>query len=182
MAVSGFRRWVAAIALLVAWVATPVAPTRAAALTLTPFKSTLYPYSIDYPRTWKHTIFPIGQIKVDGFYAPPAPGTGLTDNVNIFSQPLPSTLSDAELLRLNEQQIRSQLKISAHRIGTIKVGHRKVALIAYNIPYGGRTISTTQALASIGKRAWYFTLSTLPGRAAGLRPVFAAMLRTFHAR
>ena len=182
MAVSGFRRWVAAIALLVAWVATPVAPTRAAALTLTPFKSTLYPYSIDYPRTWKHTIFPIGQIKVDGFYAPPAPGTGIRDNVNIFSQPLPSTISDAELVTLNEQQIQSQLKISAHRIGTIKVGHRKAALIAYNIPYGGRTISTTQALAAIGKRAWYFTLSTLPSEAARMRPVFAAMLRTFHAR
>ena len=182
MVVSGFRRWIAAIALIVAWIAAPAVPTGAATATLVPFKSTLYPYSIDYPRTWKHTDFPIGQITVDGFFAPAAPGTGFGNNVNIFSQPLTSAISDAELLRLNEQQIQSQLKISAHRIGTVKVGHRKVALIAYNLPLGGRTIATTQALASIGGRAWYFTLSSLPSDAVRLRPVFAAMLRTFHAR
>lgn len=73
------------------------------------------------------------------------------------------------------------MKAPAHAIGTAKVDRRKVTLIAYNLQNGGLTISTAQAMLALGTHAWYFTLSVLPGDAARLRPVFAAMLRTFRA-
>ena len=155
---------------------TGVAQVRAPALVL--FASTLYRYCIGYPVGWHHQIYPFGAIKVDAFFSPTATD-GFTDNMNIFSAPLPGSMTSASLLRLNEGLLRQRLKVSLHKVGYAHVAGRRLPLIAYDLRLGGRTISTTQVVLALRGRGWYFSLGTVPKDVTPLRAVFVKMLGTF---
>ena len=155
---------------------TDVAHVRAPALVL--FASTFYRYCIGYPAGWRHQIYPFGTIKVDAFFSPTAVD-GFTDNMNIFSAPLPGSITSDSLLRINERQLRQRLKVSLHKVGYVHVAGRRLTLIAYDLRFGGRTISTTQAVLALGGRGWYFSMGARFKDVIALRSVFVKMLGTF---
>jgi len=154
----------------------------ASATTFIPFKSTQLPYSIGYPSGWRHETFAFGQLKADAFLRPTI-SRGFTDNINIIRAVAPASIaSHAGLPPANQEQIKVALKSATRRIGTVVVaGHHLTVLAWTEFSQSGQKLIVTQAFLYYMKgKAWIFTLTTGVGDDVKLRPLFKAMLGTFH--
>jgi len=153
----------------------------ASATTFIPFKSAQLPYSIGYPSGWRHETFAFGQLKADAFLRPTS-SKGFADNINIIRTATPASIaSDADLLRANQEQIKTGLKSATRRIGTVVVaGHHLTVLAWTEYSQTGQKLIVTQAFLYMKGNAWNFTLTTALGDNVKLRPLFKAMLGTFH--
>jgi len=153
----------------------------ASATTFVLFKSAQYPYSVGYPSGWRHEILALGQLKADVFLRPTII-KGFADNINIIRTAAPASIaSDADLLRANQEQIKVALKTTPKHVATVVVAGHHLTLIAWSeFSQSGQKLVVTQAFLYVKGKAWIFTLTTGVGDDVKLRPLFKAMLGTFH--
>lgn len=167
------------------WLGSGSVAVAAPSHSLISFTSNLYPYRMGYPSGWKHTVQKSGGLSADAFFAPRGK-LGFDDNANVFAQTDTSHRSDAQLLAMNIAATHQQLRIKPRRLGTVNVFRHHIGLIAYAMPFSAGAsvvrLNVTQAMAHIGSRDWYFTLTTREGDELKVRPTFVAMLETFSVR
>lgn len=135
----------------------------------TPFRSSVYSYSISQPSSFKHVVLPnTANQQVDYFF--PSVGSFPT-NVNIVATPgttVPNQV--AYLRRMNGHNI--------HRSAWIKIMGQREALMHADFSGLAGKFSVEQVLFAFKGTVWQLTASYEP-RFRNMRPLMLRMLRSF---
>ncbi len=179
--VTCIMRGLSAAACVAATVGLGGATARAATSTVS-FRSTTFPYSIQYPAGWAHRVVLSGQQKVEQFGLGPWGRDVVNVSVTAIAIRGASAADDGALRRQLEAQRRKTYG-NLSEVGTVRTSNHRLVMYAWNHTVNGQSLADTEVAFGDNGRVWVVVMVSDQG--AGQRrwlPTYAAMLRSMRLR